>query len=54
METISKSAVISILESLSKFNKLDDVTVDLISIEYEINCRQLCCDYSIKYNITEK
>lgn len=52
METmISKREVVSILESLHKFNKLDDVTVDLMSIEYGIDCRQLCSDYGITYVI---
>ena len=53
METtkISKSEVISILESLHKFNRLDETTVDLMSIEYGIDCKQLCVDYGITYVI---
>lgn len=50
---ISKNEVISILESLHKFNRLDDTTVDLMSIEYGIDCRQVCSEQGITYFITD-
>lgn len=44
-------AIIHLLKDLHAFNKLDAITVNLISHTFKVNATQMCKDNGIVYNI---
>jgi len=52
--SISEKEVVSLLKSLESFNKLDDITIDLMTEEYDIDCYELCKKNGIVYTVTQQ
>jgi len=49
-EQLNKS-IIGLLEDLHSFNILNNIIVDLISINFDVKAKELCKENGITYNV---